>query len=604
MRKLILTGVAASLIIGGGLAVIMGLAGKAYGTPKYVPGVLLVKFKDVLAEGGKYPLETQYPEINNLNRMYGVSKIEPLYPFLPKEPINDPNGKWKWKHWQDMMAKYRLDTYYVINYDKKYDPEVVAKAYRVTASVDSADPDCIGKWNYIPTDPSFPLQWHLNNTEQYPPGGTSGCDIDAVAGWDNWPISERDGVVAVIDSGVQCYESTMYYGPHEDLEDNFWFRPGQSEPWPGRNFFDPNYAPNDYVGHGTAVSGVFGATMGRPVGAEVGVASVCYNKAKILPCKAGDDTGLYLQLVCQAILWAAQNGADVENMSFGFYAEYWGGGDPPPVFCTAVKAAYDLGVVMVATLDNNAVPSPPYWPAWFKEVIAVNATDADDGKWYWSDWGQEMEFAAPGLHVWTTKMYADKQIPNDERYWYYNGTSLAAPAISGMAALIQAWIYWEQDPPYDRSAIVRGKLKDCCDDVNHWTYPGWDEFLGWGRVNLDKLADDLYGGGGDEAGRLGTAAAAKPFTFKAAVGPNPARGTTTFWVTLPVKTRVTEVEITIYDLAGRKLAAKSVTCAGEGTYKVEWDCCSSNGSAVAPGVYIYRVRAGENATAGKVVIAR
>jgi thermitase len=595
MRRLILTAVAA--------AVIISLAGAAYAEPKYVPGVLLVKFKDVLEKGGKYPLETQYPGVNTLNRKYGVTKIEPLYSFLPTKPINDPNGKWKWKHWQEMMAKYRMDTYYVIKYDKKYDPKVVAKAYEANPKVDSATPECIGNWNYIPMDPLFPDQWHLNNTEQSPPGGTEGCDIDAVPAWDNWPIDERDGVVAVLDSGVQCYESAQYYGAHEDLEENFWFSPGQPEPWPGRNFVDPNYPPNDFFWHGTAVSGVFGATMGRGFPIEVGVASVCFNKAKILPCKVGDYSGPYLQLVCQAILWAAQNGADVENMSFSFYEGAWGGGEPPPVFSTAVKAAYSLGVVMVATLDNLGAYNVPVWPAWFKEVIAVNATDADDEKWIWSDWGQEIEFAAPGVHIWTTTMYPDKWEPDPDKYRPRDGTSFAAPTVSGMSALVQAWIYWVQDPPYDRTAIVRGKLKDCSDDVNHWGFPGWDEWIGWGRVNLDKLADDLYGGGGGaDAGRLASTAA--PFTFTAAVAPNPARGGTIFRVTLPANAPATEVEVAVFDLSGRKVASKAGTCPGEGTHEVAWDCRASNGAPLAPGVYIYRVKAGKNAVAGKVVVAK
>jgi hypothetical protein len=598
MRKLLLTTIAASFIL--------ILAGGASAAPRYVPGVLMVKFNEVLSNGGKEPLETQYPEINTLNRTYGVYKIEPLYPFLPKEPINDPNGKWKWKHWQEAMEKYRLDKDYVVYYDRRHGPEAVANAYKASGAVDYAVPDCEGHWNYIPTDPDFSYQWHLNNTGSNPPnppGGSYDADIDAPEAWDNWPISERDAIVAVIDSGVQCYESARYSGPHEDLVENFYYT--GEYPWPGKNFRDPEYAPNDYLGHGTAVTGIFGATTGRPLPVEVGVAGVCYNKAKIMPCKvASQYGGPDLAFVNAAIVWAAQNGADVENMSFGWYEEDFPEGVPPEPFCVAVKFAYSLGVVMVAALGNENRDDPS-WPAWFKEVIAVSGTDAYDAKWSMSDWGQETEFAAPAaVGIYTTLMYEDLINPEAPKYGYVpgpGGVSFAAPAVSGMAGLVQAWIYWGTDPPSDRSVIVRGKLKDCCDDVNWQQYPGWDVYLGWGRVNLDKLADDLYGGDGDAG--AGVPSTARPLTVTAAVAPNPAHNVAKFAISLPAGTPGTDVELTIYDLAGRKIASKAVPCSGEGRLDIDWDCRSSSGAALAPGVYIYRIRAAESNVAGKVVIA-
>lgn len=590
MRTLILRGIA--------VVIVMTFAAEAYGEAKYLPGVLLIKFEDLLNKGGKNPFETQYPGVNTLNRKYGVTKIETMYPFLPKEPIDDPNGKWKWNHWEEAMEKYRLDTEYIIHYDPKYEPEEVAGAYRKCTGVVSVFPNYEGEFTYIPTDPLFPNQWHLHNVGQHPPGGTPDADIDAPEGWDYWPLEEqREAVIAQLDSGVQCYESYLYYGPHEDLVGNFWFRPGQTEPWPGRNFIAPGWPPNDIAGHGTMVAGVYGAYTDEAYPCEKGVAGVGYNETKILPLKTGND---YPELVwvCQAIVWGAQEGADVENMSFHFtFPE-----DPPPVLGNAVKFAYSLGVVMVASLDNNGWHNVPVYPAWYKEVIAVNATDEDDQKWINSGWGQETEFAAPGTWIWTTYMYADKQVFNPPKYGGdYSGTSFAAPIVSALAGLVQAWIYWETDPS-SRIATVRDKLKNCCDDVNHWTYPGWDEWIGWGRVNLDKLADDLYGDAGDDGGRLASKAA--PLILTAAVGPNPARGATTFRLKLPANAPVTEVEINIYDLAGRKVAVKKVTCPGEGIHEVAWDCASDKGSAVAPGVYIYRVTAGNNAVAGKVVVAR
>jgi subtilisin family serine protease len=201
-------------------------------------------------------------------------------------------------------------------------------------------------------------------------------------------------------------------------------------------------------------------------------------------------------------------------------------------------------------------------------------------------------------------MYEDLINPGAPKYGYVpgpGGVSFAAPAVSGMAGLVQAWIYWATDPPADRNVIVRGKLKDCCDDVNWQQYPGWDEYLGWGRVNLDKLADDLYGGAGDAG--AGVPSTAKPLNVTAAVAPNPAHNAAKFAITLPAGTPGTEVELTIYDLAGRKIASKAVACSGEGRLDIDWDCRSSSGTAVAPGVYIYRVRAAESAVAGKVVIA-
>lgn len=123
------------------LAAFLLAAGAAgAGDSKYTPGQVIVKFKEVLnLSEGPGGVRTQFNSINKLNGLFGVYKITPLYDFLPTEPVNDPNGKWEWRHWEAVMKKYRYDTYYVLEYKANVEPPAVAKAYEGDPNVDFAE---------------------------------------------------------------------------------------------------------------------------------------------------------------------------------------------------------------------------------------------------------------------------------------------------------------------------------------------------------------------------------------------------------------------------------------------------------------------------------
>lgn len=151
----------------------------------------------------------------------------------------------------------------------------------------------------------------------------------------------------------------------------------------GYNVIDPASDPMDDVGHGTHVSGIIGALVNN----NEGVAGISwYNK--MLPVKALDKSGSGTTYsVAEGIIWAADNGAKVINMSLGNYAD-------SQFLHDAVKYAFDKDVVLVAASGNDNTERPGY-PAAYPEVLAVAATDSNLKRASYSNYGDYIDVAAP-----------------------------------------------------------------------------------------------------------------------------------------------------------------------------------------------------------------
>ena len=221
---------------------------------------------------------------------------------------------------------------------------------------------------------------------------------------------------------------------------------------------------------GTHCAGIIAAVLNN----SIGIAGLA--QAQIMAEKVLDYTGYGTwDWVANGIVHAVDQGANVISMSLGGY------GDSELVH-EAVRYAYDAGVLVIAAAGNDNTNMKSY-PAAYSEVIAVSATDQYDNKAGFSNWGDWIELAAPGVDIYST-MPTYHVTLNDwgyaMNYDYLSGTSMACPHVSGVAALV-----WSRYPSKTRD-WVRLWLRYTADDLGD---PGLDVYYGYGRINARKAVE-------------------------------------------------------------------------------------------------------------------
>jgi hypothetical protein len=224
----------------------------------------------------------------------------------------------------------------------------------------------------------------------------------------------------------------------------------------GYDWVNDDSNPMDDNGHGTHVTGIIGAAMNNSIGVA-GVAQVRIMVEKALN-SSGDGSEDQL---ASAMIHAVDQGAKIISMSWGDYVN-------SSLIFDAVRYAYDAGVLLTAAAGNDGV-SMKMFPAAYDEVIAVTATDLNDNVAWFTNFGRWVELAAPGVDIWSTYW--------DNTYAYKRGTSMAAPFVSGVAALV-----WSQFSHLTRDQ-VRMQLRDTADDLGS---SGFDDYYGYGRINAKK----------------------------------------------------------------------------------------------------------------------
>jgi subtilisin family serine protease len=230
------------------------------------------------------------------------------------------------------------------------------------------------------------------------PAQTLTWNIDRVDAEISWGISTGDPVkVGVIDTGIDL--------KHPDLQANIKG---------GYNAINPLKSPNDDNGHGTHVAGII-AALNNSIGV-VGVGpNIDLYAIKVLNASGSG----YLSDVIEGLDWARTNGMQVVNMSLGTSQDVQS-------FHDAIVRAYNAGVTIVAAAGNSG--GAVSYPAAYPEVIAVSATDQNNQIASWSSRGPEVDLAAPGVNIYSTY--------KGQSYATLSGTSMAAPHVSGAAALI------------------------------------------------------------------------------------------------------------------------------------------------------------------------
>jgi thermitase len=305
--------------------------------------------------------------------------------------------------------------------------EAKIAAYRADPRVEYAEPDYIAQPAYEPNDPYYGdgTQWGPQK-------------IQASLAW-NLCTGDPNVVIAVIDSGVDPN--------HPDLAGKLVT---------GYNFLDGSTDTTDDYGHGTHVAGIAAAATDN----GVGIAGVAFD-SQIMPLKVYNKyTSPLYSRIASAMTYAADHGAKVINVSLGNYSS-------SPSLQSAVSYAWNAGCVLVGSAGNNS-RSDPFYPAAYDNVIGVSATDQSDTKASFSNYGSYISVAAPGVSIYSTYW-------NDgSTYAAMSGTSMAAPHVAGLAALLFA-----QDGTRS-NATVRSLIEGSADDLGS---AGWDQYYGYGRIN-------------------------------------------------------------------------------------------------------------------------
>jgi hypothetical protein len=261
-----------------------------------------------------------------------------------------------------------------------------------------------------------------------------------------WQMTTGDPgvVIAVVDTGVDLN--------HPDLKGKLVA---------GRNIIAGDDNPQDDNGHGTHCAGIIAARTNN----LEGIAGVDWN-SKIMPVKAmaADGTGSVAD-IADGVVWAADHGANVINLSLGDYSD-------SEYLHEAIKYAYDKGVVVTAAMGNDGSGEASY-PAAYPEVIGVSANDENNETATFSNFGAHCSVSAPGVAIPST-------YPNS-RYVALSGTSMASPHVAGVAGLIKS--INKGLKPDD----IRKILEKTADDLGP---EGKDEYFGSGEINVSKAVQE------------------------------------------------------------------------------------------------------------------
>ncbi len=379
-------------------------------TENFVPGELLVKYKDEISTSRSSELMSRYglEELNSFDHTKNVTS-----------GVARSKGFGTWRH---------------VRVTSRQDLTSLREMLSADPSVEHVEYNYILQANVVPNDPRFDELWGMNNIGQT--GGLDDADINAPEAWDIQTGSE-DIVIGVIDSGVDY--------THPDLAANMWVNeneiPGNGIDDDDNGYIDDVYGydfanldgdPMDDNGHGTHVAGTIAAVGDN----NIGVSGVSWN-SRIMAIKFLDAFGGgTLDGALEAINYATAMGADLTNNS-------WGGGGFSQALFEAIEAANTAGSLFVAAAGNSGVNNEnfPHYPSDYDadNIISVAAIDHNNDKAGFSNYGTvSVDIAAPGVDILSTSLTSTGDIFDPSGYTAISGTSMAAPHVAGAVALLKA----------------------------------------------------------------------------------------------------------------------------------------------------------------------
>ena len=405
----------------------------------FVPNEMIVKTK--------YPQKItkgnfQNKEINNIFKKYKVKEIKAI-------------------------LKKKKNNFFLVRTSKKIDWNNL-KGQKFTG-IDYIQPNYLNSFYAYPND-----SYYVNQQLEL---------VKAQEAWDE-TVGSKFVKVAIIDSGIAF--------DHPDLQNNIYLNKneipdngidddnnGYIDDYRGWDFVDApemgeiglgdfvqqDNFPNDENWHGTHIAGIIGADSNN----NLGICGINWN-VSLMILRAGFRTtnaGGFLQDddAAAAIIYAADNGANVINMS-------WGDSNFSQIISDACQYAYDKGTILVAAAGNKPVPGIAY-PARLSTTISVGAVNANLTIAGFSSFGPHLDIVAPGVNILSTYDPSQENI-----YQEMSGTSMATPFVTGGIAL------YLSEYPNTSQEQIKTKLFDSARDLGD---VGFDSYYGNGLIDLQKL---------------------------------------------------------------------------------------------------------------------
>ncbi len=351
-------------------------------------------------------------DLKKINKGLGIETIKPI--FNPASPAGQHS---------------LLSRYYILQFDVNVNIQQILQMYLKNPMIENVQMNTLNQFcaEKNPNDPRYIEQWNLKT-------------IDLRQAW-NVETGNSSVIIAVVDSGIKK--------DHPELRNQLWQnvdeisfngidddQNGYVDDIFGWDFTDaPTFQgvgdstqrdndPEDETGHGTHVAGIIAAETNNGIGIA-GIAWGC----KLMPLRAGfrlAGGGAFLQNddVAAAIVYAADNGADIINLSLGDTVNAF-------IIQDAVEYSYSKGCIIIAAAGNSAEPGA-YYPAALENVVSVAALD-NNLHLGGSNFGSSIDIAAPGEDILSSDIDA-----NGQGYAIRSGTSMATAHVSGVAALLKA----------------------------------------------------------------------------------------------------------------------------------------------------------------------
>ncbi|WP_022971785.1 S8 family peptidase, partial [Xanthomonas maliensis] len=317
----------------------------------------------------------------------------------------------------------------------RVDAESLMRRLAADPAVKRVELDVLMRPMLVPNDPGLSQQWAL---------GTSTASLNVRPAWDR--TTGKGIVVAVIDTGITAHPdlAANVLPGYDFITDPAVARDGNGRDgnaadqgdWTAANECGPGATAANSSWHGTHVAGIV-AAIGNNASGVVGTA---FN-AKILPLRVLGRCGGYLSDIADAIVWASggkvsgapanPNPATVINLSLGGY------GSCSSTLSTAINGAVARGTAVVVAAGNSNMDVSTTVPANCPNVIAVAATTSVGAKASFSNFGNGVDIAAPGQSILST-LNSGTTVPGNAAYAVYSGTSMAAPHVAGVVALMQS----------------------------------------------------------------------------------------------------------------------------------------------------------------------
>ena len=542
--------------------------------PRHTPNEIVV-----IADGRSFEVSNGVPRSSNaaatrVLREHGLDRARSITPAAPHRTF--PDRVW------------------VLSSDRPgFDPVAASRALRATGTVHAASPNYRFGLHFLPDDIFLVYQWYVDD-------GSFG-DIRLPFAWD---LERGDSAVtiAILDTGVDS--------GHPDLAAKMWTNTaeiaGNGTDDDGNGFVDDVKGWDFGVGdnnpdpqatidssgidvgfHGTFCAGIAAAATNN----GDGIAGASW-ESRIMPLKISEPDGdITTGAIAGAFLYALDQGASIISMSFGAHADTGAAANEvPDFFQSLTDLATAQGTLCVASAGNES-DSVLVYPAAIDEVLAVGATDFNNERASFSNWGPWVDIAAPGSLMWSTicRNYTVNSInqllyilafgwDGVNPYMYGDGTSFSAPLVAGVAGLVRARY------PFLTPALVRQHLVATGDAI------AYDLPIG-PKVNAFAALNSI-----PTAVEAQLLASAPPLLR---VTPNPLRAAARIRFDLP---SAGTAALDVYDVAGRKVRSLTRGSRAQGPHAVDWDGTDDRGARLAAGIYFVRLESGSLSRKAKVVL--